>query len=185
MTEIQTESFEGKTMMLTIAPPTMEDAANVGAMHLQSWIETYQNPELGIDEAWIRDTHGFVDSDAGTEYRKNLYAKIEQGDKSLFYRVAKDEAGEVVGFVMALKTEGDEPNVLDALYTLRRVQGEGLGSTLLQHALDWLGTDKPVKLEAAAHNQHAIEFYERFGFELSGKRHVHKEPMEAVEMIKA
>ncbi len=185
MTETKTESIEGTSMNFAIAPPTMEDAEAIGPMHLQSWIETYQNPELGIDEAWIREKIGFVNSPMGTDFRKNVFKKITAGDDSLLYRVAKDEAGEVVGFVMASKpTEPGEPHQLDALYTLARVQGQGLGSTLMKQALDWLG-EEPIELEVVAYNQHAIDFYKRYGFELlPDSEYEYKAPMRAVKMVK-
>jgi ribosomal protein S18 acetylase RimI-like enzyme len=184
MTETRDESTEGHAMNFSIAPPTMEDAALIGSMHLQSWIETYQNPELGIDEDWIREKIGHVADESGTVFRKDLFEKIATGDENIFYRVAKDTDGKIVGFVMAQKGQGEAPNSFDALYTLKEAQGQSLGSTLIKQVLTWLGDDKPTTLEVVSYNQHAIEFYERYGFKLTGKKHMYKYPMEASEMVK-
>lgn len=185
MSELKTESFEGKSMEFVIAPPTLEDAAPIGPMHLQSWIETYQNPELGIDEVWIKENVGYVADASGTEFRTDLFEKVIAGDDNVFYRVVKDKDGEVVGFAHAVKYDDAEKlSRLEALYTLERVQGQGLGSKLMQEMLDWLGDEKPVCLQAISYNQHAIEFYERYGFALTGNKEVFKEPMEVVEMVK-
>jgi GNAT superfamily N-acetyltransferase len=185
MTESHQGMAEGVGMSFHIAEPKVADAGPIGPMHLQSWIETYTNPELGIDEDWIRNAVGHVASDAGTEFRRQLFERLEKNDKNTFYRVAKDDDGQVVGFAMARRgLEPDEPNTLDALYTLKRVQGKGLGSKLMERMLDWLGDDRPTRLEAVSYNQHAIGFYEHYGFVLTGKKRLYKDPIEAVEMIK-
>ena len=169
----------------SIAPPTSEDAAAIGPMHLQSWLETCQNSELGVDEDWIKNSVGYIADDSGTEFRRELFKRVAEGDPDIFYRVAKDEHGDVVGFVMATKTgEPNRSNNLEALYLLQRAQGRGLGAELMSQALGWLGQEKPIKLGVISYNDKAIDFYKKFGFELTGVRLPFKEPVEAVEMVK-
>lgn len=186
MSEARDDLTEHGSMKYEITEPTMADAVTIGPMHLRSWIETYQNPELGVDEEWIRENVGFVAAQSGTDFRTEIFERINNGEP-IFYRVAKDESGSIIGFVMATKntTNENEPNVLDALYTLKDVQGQGLGSNLMKIALDWLESEKPVKLEVISYNQHAIDFYKKYGFELTGKKLAWKEPVEAAEMVKS
>ncbi len=179
------ESMEPKKHEYQIEPPIASDAIDVGPVHLQSWIETYINPDLGVDEKWIRENIGHVVTDKGNDFRKELFKKIESGDPSLRYRVARDEQGEVVGFCMATKSQVEsEPNVLDALYLLRSAQGQKLGAKMMQEAMDWLGNEKPIKLEVISYNKHAIDFYKKFGFELTGEEYVWKEPVKAAVMLR-
>jgi ribosomal protein S18 acetylase RimI-like enzyme len=55
------------------------------------------------------------------------------------------------------------------LYVAPKFQGQGIGSKLLQSALEWLGPKKDVFLHVLSYNQNAIDLYERFGFVKTGK----------------
>lgn len=158
-----------------------EDLEPIGEVHLQSWVETYQNPVLGVDEAWIRENIGFVASPVGTEHRRKVMEQIDSERDEKYYRVARDKDSKLVGFCMA--SRGDEINEIDALYLLNGTQGKGLGSKLMQDMLDWLGDDKPTRLEVVEYNQKAIDFYKNFGFELTEESaKVWIEPVKAIEM---
>lgn len=184
-----THSFEAKNgAHYEILPLTPEDAGPIGAVHLQSWIETYQNPELGIDEAWIREAMGHVAEESGEnngrDFRLRVFDAIEEG-KPYFYRVAKDDQGEIVGFVVATRREDERLNQLDALYTLERVQGTGLGGRLMDEAMAWLGSGKDIELEVVAYNEQARGFYEHYGFIIEpDSKYMWKEPVEAIKMVR-
>lgn len=185
MSEGSNMSFEGRTKQFEIVAPTVDDAHAIGPMQLQAWIETYQNPELGVDEGWIRKEIGYVADENGDEFRRKLFARVEADDKDIFYRVAKDQSGEVVGFCHAEKHSENPENVLEGLYLLASAQGEGLGYEMMKGALDWLGSEKPVKLTVIQYNKKAIDFYSRFGFEVvQGKVVPFKGPVTAVDMIR-
>lgn len=77
-------------------------------------------------------------------------------------------AGEIVGFAAATK-EADK-NWLSKLYVLQDFQSKGVGSQLLQAALDWLGNERPVWLSAAEYDVNAKKFYEQHGFKEVGPR---------------
>ena len=159
------------------------DVAPIGEMHLQSWIETYQNPDLGVDEAWIRKNLGFLADSSGTEHRRGILQEIKSGSDLKFYKVVKDANGHILGFAMA--SRGEQVNEIDALYLLKSIQGKGLGTELLQQMLSWLGDDKPTKLEVVTYNNDAINFYKEFGFEVKeGSNKIWKDPVTAFEMVR-
>lgn len=149
-----------------IDSPQATDAAAIGSVHLQAWIETYQNPERGIDEDWIRRHVGFVDSEDGTKYRAGIIAKVDGGDTNVFYKVVRNHRSELVGFVHANRlSDYDE---IDGIYLLRSAQGLGIGHGLLAMATTWLASSRPLHLEVIAYNQHAIDFYSSHGFVTTG-----------------
>lgn len=183
MGELTQDTFEGAGVSFEITQPTAEDMATVGPVHLQSWIETYKNPDLGVDDAWIRENVGFVATPEGTAFRQDLLKKIEAGDDSLFYRVARDTRGEIKGFCMA-KREPDGSGRVDALYLLAEAQGQGLGAKLMDEMLGWLDDTKPIKLQVVEYNKHAIDFYKKYGFELTDEKEEFVAPVNVVWMVK-
>ena len=44
--------------------------------------------------------------------------------------------------------------------------GSGLAAALMAEGIDWLGADRPMWLTVIQHNQRAIRFYRKFGFEI-------------------
>jgi ribosomal protein S18 acetylase RimI-like enzyme len=167
-----------------ILDPTLEDAAAIGAMHLQSWIETYQNPKLGIDEAWIRKNVGYVSEESGTNFRRQIITEIESGERPQFYKIVKDEAGQIVGFGHAKREKDGSPRI-DALYVLKSAQGTGLGSELMDQMLAWTGEGQPVDLQVVSYNDHAIEFYKKRGFKVvEGSEEKWKDGVTVIRMIK-
>ena len=59
---------------------------------------------------------------------------------------------------------------LGSLYILPDSQGKGIGSMLMQELLEWTGPDKTLSLHVATYNKNALSFYEKWGFEDTGKR---------------
>lgn len=66
------------------------------------------------------------------------------------------EGEKVLGFV------GFLPNNLEFVYVSPDAQGQGVGSQLIEKALNEM--DRPVQLEVFTHNQRAKKLYENFGF---------------------
>lgn len=73
--------------------------------------------------------------------------------------------GVFAGFVIAtLHAEDDRE--LDWLMVHPDFQGTGVAATLMKAGMAWLGTDRPMWLNLVRHNERALRFYRRFGFEI-------------------
>jgi GNAT superfamily N-acetyltransferase len=83
---------------------------------------------------------------------------------SSFCAVAECEEG-VIGYVAATTTEHGCHVVRD-LYASRR--DTGVGSLLLEKALEWHGEKESIRVEIPASCNDAIRFYERHGFIVMG-----------------
>lgn len=80
------------------------------------------------------------------------------------FAAAYDEAG-LAGFVIATRHAADDLE-LDWLMVHPRCHGLGVADRLMAAGLAWLGPDKPVWLNVLRHNERAIRFYRRHGFEI-------------------
>lgn len=143
-----------------------EDAAGVFDVQRQTWIDTYPNAEAGITEQDIRNRvegeHGELVPDKIAWWRKGIETSGE--NRAIF--VVKDD-DKVVGFVAPGIMDGQRR--IGAIYVLPEAQGKGLGRKLLNKAIDWHGRDKDIYLHVASYNDNAIGFYEKNGFEKTGR----------------
>ena len=53
---------------------------------------------------------------------------------------------------------------INALHVLPAFQGHGIGTKLLQTALDWFGKDEKIFLEVVTYNDKAKAIYKKYGF---------------------
>jgi GNAT superfamily N-acetyltransferase len=111
-------------------PAALADAAAIAQVHVQSWAQTYS----GLMPA---DFLTHMTSDATRERRAAHWAQvIEPASEVVIVAV---QAEQVVGFASAGVTRphaalpGDYAAELFTLYTLKAVQGSGLGRRLVQH----------------------------------------------------
>ena len=75
------------------------------------------------------------------------------------------DAGRLAGFMIATRhAPGDHE--LDWLMVHPRAHGSGLAAALMIEGMNWLGADRPMWLTVIQHNQRAIHFYRKFGFEI-------------------
>ena len=44
--------------------------------------------------------------------------------------------------------------------------GTDVAASLMHHGIEWLGATNPIWLNVIRHNERAIRFYRRFGFEI-------------------
>ncbi|HTU09869.1 MAG TPA: GNAT family N-acetyltransferase [Allosphingosinicella sp.] len=73
--------------------------------------------------------------------------------------------GVFAGFAIAtLHAEDDRE--LDWLMVHPDFQGRGVAVALMEAGMAWLGTDRPMWLNVVRHNERALRFYRRFGFEV-------------------
>jgi len=144
-----------------------EDAADVRRIQAQTWLDTYPNSDQGVSyEGVLRRVEG-VHGEKIAEKIQQWRERIETSGPDHAVFIARD-SGRAVGFV-APGIQEDQPRV-GALYVLPEAQGKGVGSQLLQKALDWYGDEQDVYLHVAEYNTKAIEFYHKFGFEITGRR---------------
>jgi len=76
--------------------------------------------------------------------------------------------GRLAGFVIATLHAVDDRE-LDWLMVDPFFQGKGVAAALMEAGMAWLGTDRPMWLNLVRHNERALRFYRRFGFEIDPK----------------
>ena len=75
--------------------------------------------------------------------------------------------GRFAGFVIAT-LHGPDDRELDWLMVHPDFHGSDVSIALMKAGMAWLGTGRPMWLNVLQHNERAIRFYRRFGFEISG-----------------
>ncbi len=162
-----------KDNKLQIVNATPEDAEGIVAVQKAAWLATYPNDELGITLEDIREqTENFS--------AERMRQRLSNPNPNRHYWVVKD-GDKVVGMHLVLR--GDENNTLQALYVYPEYQRQGVGSRLMQVALDWLGNDKDIVLGVVTYNKNAIDFYKKFGFVENGERHDNVATLPSVKVL--
>lgn len=99
------------------------------------------------------------------------YSRVAEGEMAGWVAEVEDVAGHVViGFIVARRVASDLEILNFATAPDRRRRG--IGAALLKEALAWGATFAAEKtfLEVRVSNLAAIRFYERHGFEVTGRR---------------
>lgn len=143
-----------------------EDAEGIYQVQRQTWIDTYPNDQAGISEQDIRDRIEGANGEKVVNKIDRWRKRIEStGEKGGIFIAKQDD--KVIGFVAPGIIEGQRR--IGALYVLPEAQGQGLGRSLLNKAIDWHGRDEDIYLHVASYNDNAIGFYEKNGFEKTGR----------------
>lgn len=145
-----------KDCNVTIASP--QDAKGIAEVQKEGWLTTYVNSDYGVTEEDI------LSKDFDGDARVSRWAESIAAQDTKTW-VAK-EGDKIIGF--CLVKNGEDTNHIGALYVLSSARGSGVGSKLMDQALDYLGSEKPIELEVATYNHKAIAFYEKFGFKNMG-----------------
>ncbi|MDX2389284.1 MULTISPECIES: N-acetyltransferase [unclassified Streptomyces] len=130
------------------------DAAEVAAMHAESWRTAYAGimPSSFLAGPLLED-------------RLELWlGRLDEPHPGATLFVA-EEAAEMQGFAYLI-LQSDGRLLLDNLHARPGRTGSGIGSRLLAHALGWAADEHPgssVYLEVLHANTRAIAFYERHG----------------------
>lgn len=93
-------------------------------------------------------------------------AGLLQKAGNLYVELARDtQTGHDVGYCVSLVTE--DAGAVESIFIEADYRGQGIGDTLMQHALDWMDGHKvPMKrVVVAVGNEEAFRFYERYGFQ--------------------
>ena len=74
------------------------------------------------------------------------------------------------GYVIATR-HGEADLELDWLMVHPDFHGTDVATALMRHGIAWLGETNPIWLNVIRHNERAIRFYRRFGFEIDPDAH--------------
>lgn len=155
------DSREINHSRVTVEKAVPEDADAVSELLRVTWLDTYPNIEAGITKEDIRLR---TEGENGERIPRNIdnwRKRIETNDGSVEVFVAR-EHDIVIGMTAPGIIEGKRR--IGAIYVHPDAQGMGVGSELMQKALEWHGRTEDIYLLVASYNQNAISFYERFGF---------------------
>ena len=137
-------------MNIDIREMLSEDADQKGYVHYKTWQETYSGL---MDEKYIiSQTLDKCRSIAHRWPENTLVAEID---------------GRIVGFSCYGRNDSGEGEVI-AIYLLKEVHGCGLGRKLMDATLRHLDECPSVYLWVLDGNDHAIGFYEHYGFSKDG-----------------
>jgi GNAT superfamily N-acetyltransferase len=105
--------------------------------------------------------------------------EVERQPTRCFCRVVR-HGDEIVGF---LRGRRDEAVSLGPMYLLHQAQGRGIGRQLMAVFLAW-ADGAPIRLWVTAYNERAISFYQHYGFEETGERHLWRDKLPNLRMTR-
>lgn len=112
---------------------------------------------LSIWEASVRATHDFLTE----EYLRELKPLIlEQYFNMVDLRCVKSDSGEILGFC------GIHEGSMEMLFISPDAQGKGLGSMLMNYAINTQGVRR---VDVNEQNRLALGFYQHIGFKVTGR----------------
>ena len=101
--------------------------------------------------------------------REEIETVMNDPAKIIF--LAENDDNETVGFIVGAVSKGiqDNEGLLD-IYIMEQYRGKGIGTELMDTIFDWFRSEncKSVMINAYSDNKKAIEFYKKYGLELSG-----------------
>lgn len=151
-------------MNIIITSPIPGDAKGITTVLHMAWLATYPNEALGITTEDIENSY----KDSFTE--ENL-KKAEEKLKNIPHnqkRVVAKDGDIVVGVATMVKNEDN--NQLKTIYVLPEYHSKGIGTMLWEAVRDFIDPTKDTIVQVADYNQQAIGFYEKLGFNDTGKR---------------
>ncbi len=137
-------------MNLVIREMGPKDYDAKGFIHYQTWRETYTGL---MDEHYI----------SNQTLEKCQYIARRWPQNTLVAEVD----GTIVGFGCYILSE-DGSGEISAIYILKSAQKQGIGIKLMDSMLMRMQTRHPISLWVLKGNEHAIGFYEHYGFHLDG-----------------
>ena len=153
-----------------IRTPTLEDAAALGALGRQTFIDTFVTG-FGIPYP-ADDLEAFLDASFSPEATRK---KLQEPGSGWWVADAPD--GQLLGFANTGPNTLPHPEgrpshaELRRLYVSKAAQGMGLGTKLLALALEWMEahTDGPLWIGVWSGNEKAQKLYAAYGFEKAGE----------------
>ena len=144
--------------MITVQPAEVDEVHEIKQVLSETWIDTY-GPFLPVEV--IQKVTSLWHSP------ETLAAEIE--NERVFFHVAKDEHGAIVGLLTAGRPTDDIISI-GRLYVLPGSQRQGIGGMLLNACVAAFPGVRTLRLEVEAQNQKGMAFYRKQGFrEISRK----------------
>jgi len=133
-------------------------------MQARSWLAAYPNNEHQIGYDWILDYTKTWFTPKMMQFGKE---QIRNGlENPNVVTLVAESRGEIVGFLLGLRTHPEHGDAdLIALYCEPELFGAGIGHALINEFFSRIDSAN-VRLDVAAYNQRAIEFYQRHGFQI-------------------
>lgn len=163
MSETKAVKPEFDEPAITIERAAPDDAEAIMTLKRDAWLGAYVSQEHGVTAEDILKKFGDMPTAIGN-WQRGIATETEHGDRMTF--VARLN-GKVVVYTSPHTEEGQRR--LGALYVSPEAQGLGVGTKLLQQAIDWHGRDNDIYLRVVSYNENAIRFYEHNGFQKTGK----------------
>ncbi len=142
---------------------TSADITAIAQLHALSWQQAYRGM---LDD-------DFLDNHVQENRQVAWQARLSVENPAQFVMVAADAVG-LTGFVcLFLDVDPDYGALLDNLHVAPHRHGQGIGKTLMQHAMAWLAEQAPqsaMHLWVFANNEGAIRLYQRLGGVIEGEK---------------
>ncbi len=152
--------LQATSNVFRISQASPEDAAGIGRVVYDAWVDTYPNDELGITVDLVKTWVAGNLSTAGIAKRAQRYQVPR--DPDVLNLVAKMD-GVIVGMAIGNRSVELEQWV-GSIYVSPQWHSIGIGAQLMDALLKWFDLDRPIWLRVATYNARTIRFYERFGF---------------------
>lgn len=162
--------------MYSVQKAKVDEVPEIKQVLKETWIDTYGSyySQDTIDEI----TSSWHDP-------KLLKEQIENPE--VYFAVAKDEQGKVVGTTTAREIETEGRIMLDRLYVLPTFQGKGIGKALLESVIEHFKGLKEMFVDVEELNKGAIDFYKKQGFEVyddDSEEVIGGKKFKVIEMVK-
>ncbi|MEZ9820167.1 GNAT family N-acetyltransferase [Shewanella sp. 10N.286.45.A1] len=123
-------------------------------MIVENVLPEYYAEMLAVWENSVRATHDVI-TEEDIEFFKPII--IEQAFPAVTLRCIKSESGSILGFV------GVHDAKVEMLFVLNEARGLGVGTVLLQYAIEQLAA---AKVDVNGLNPLAVGFYQHMGFKV-------------------
>ena len=147
---------------LEIAKPG--DAESIFELLKKTWVTTYprqhEDPKYNIT---VEDIEKNRFKNPEESIQKSKQELLNPGDHRTW--VVRNSWGQIVGMCAVYNVL--ENKRIRAIYVDPEFHGKNLGRMLLSEAINYLGQDSKIYLTVATYNEHAIGFYEKFGFKFN------------------
>jgi len=156
---ITSPEHDNDSINIELALPS--DASKIMEIKRAAWMKAYVSPEHGVTEQTMDLKFSDQEFREGViNWEKGIASEDANPNKQTY--VARLNS-EVVGYVSPIKKQGQSR--IGALYVSPDCQGRGIGTSLINQAIEFLGRDQDIAVHVVSYNQPAINFYEKIGFQ--------------------